>query len=499
MRVAIGAIIQETSHFTPALCTLDQFRASYLRYGAEIPATLSGTRTEIAGFLDAAAAAGVEVVPTVAAHSVSYGPLSWETFAHLRDELIDRLRAAGPLDGILLAMHGAMAAQGEDDPEGAVIGAIRTALGDVPLAVTLDLHAHITARMVTGADILVGYSHYPHDDTYETAQRAASLLFRTVRGEVRPRMVMTKAPMLIAANNQQTSYGPFARIMERARALEQDSTALSVSCFAVQAWLDLPDMGFAAVVVADGDAGAAAAVQAAADLARLAWSLREEFQVEIVPPRDAIARALATPGGPVVLCDTADAPGGGATGDGTAMLEALLAADLKETSLVQVVDPEAVEQCLAAGLGAQVSLRVGNGIDRSRGEPVPVAGTVRVLHDGRFVYKGGLLGGVSGNMGRSALVQVGSVQLLLTSSSTYEWGDEQFSAVGLDPARAKIVVVKNPMNFKFTFGSTMKGWMVLDTPGPVTANLRSLPYRHLTRPVYPLDAVPEPAVRLVVG
>jgi microcystin degradation protein MlrC len=486
MRIAIGAIIQESNSFVPARCTLPMFQADYLLYGEGILSGLHGTRTEVAGILAACEECGATPVPLVAGHSCSYGPLTDECYGHLRSELLNRLQAALPVDGIVVAMHGAMLADSEPDPEGDLITAMRGIAGEIPIGVTLDLHAHVTPRMVEGATVLVGYSTYPHEDAFETGQHACRLITETVCGRIRPTMVMAKAPMIVPANQGGThGEGPFARIMREAKAMEKGGQSLSTSCFLVQPWLDVPGLGFTGLVITDGDAEAAR--QRARILARRGWDLRHEFQPELVSPAEAIQRGLETEGGPVLLVDTADCQGGGATGDSIATLQALLAAKVRERSFAMVADPEAVKAAQQVGIGGEISTKLGNRVDRSRGEPLPVRGKVRVLSDGSFRYSGGLLGGVWATMGPSAVLTVGPIEVLVHSNPTYEFADEQYRSVGLDPRTAKFVTVKNPMNYQLTYQPIAKAAYILDTPGPTTPNLRSLAFTRLTRPCFPMD------------
>ena len=486
MRIAIGAIIQESNSFVPARCTLSMFEADYLLCGDAILTGLQGTRTEVAGIVATCREWGVTPVPLMAGHSCSYGPLTDECYGHLRSELLSRLQAALPVDGIVMAMHGAMLADSEPDPEGDLITAMRRIAGEVPIGVTLDLHAHVTPRMVEGATVLLGYSTYPHDDAFETGQHACRLIVETVGGRIRPTMAMAKAPMIVPANRGGThGEGPFARIMREAKAMEESGQALSASCFLVQPWLDIPGLGFTGLVITDGDLDSARGQ--ARSLARRGWELRYEFQPELVTPTEAIRRGLEIGGGPVLLVDTADCQGGGATGDSIATLQALLAAHVGERSFAMVVDPEAVQSAQQAGIGGEISTMLGNRVDRSRGEPLSIRGKVRVLSDGKFQYSGGLLGGVWATMGPSAVLAIGPIEVLAHSNPTYEYADEQYRSVGLDPRTAKFVTVKNPMNYQLTYQSLAKAAYILATPGPTTPNLRSLHFTRLTRPCFPMD------------
>ena len=482
-RIAVGGISLESNDFVPFHGELDDFTgAGFLLEGAAIE-SLRGTDTELAGALDVID----DAVPLLAARGVSSGRVSAAAYARLREGLLDALAAVLPVDGVFLFHHGSMEAVGEDDPEGDIAEAVRELVGpDVPVAMTCDLHGNVTRRMVERLDILVGYRHYPHDDARETGRRAARLLLRAAVGEIRPVIGHAKLPLILTAFNSTTlTDTPYARLLAEAARLDDEPGLLSASAFLVGSYIDAPDMGCSTVVVADGDE--ARAVGEARRLAQRFWDDRRLYEVETVPVAEAIRRGRALEGGPVLLLDTADTTGGGAAGDGIGVVRGLLEAGVEEPCLAQVVDPGAAETCHAAGEGAEVELMVGHWRDPRWGRPLPLRGTVRRLLDGRFRYAGGILGGVEVSMGPSAVLQVGPVSLLVMSQPTYDWGDDQYLAAGLDPARAKFVGVKNMMNFRFGYGEMMKGFFVLDLPGPTPPDMRLLPFTRIARPVFPLD------------
>ena len=485
-RIAVGSIFQESNHFAAARTDLGLFRNSYLLEGDELE-QLRDTDTEVAGMLAVCARAGAQVVPLLAARSVSGGPLTDGCYRSLRDRLIGRLRDAGPVDGVLLAMHGAMAAESEDDPEGEILAAVREVVGpDRPVVMTLDLHAHVTPRMVELATGLVAFAHYPHDDARTTGERGAELLLGAVRGAVRPVMALAKARMIVTGLNCATfDDGPMARMERRARDLERQPGVLSVSVLPVQPFLDVPDMGCGGLVVADGDV--ALAERLARSFADEFWAHRQALSAEILPVADAIRRGRAIEGGPVLLVDAADCAGGGAAGDSVALLRALLALGVEEPTLLTVVDPTAAAACSAAGSGASIALELGHRVDPAWGQPLPVEGTVEKLADGRFRYSGGPYGGTWGSMGPTAVLAIGATRVLVTSRPTYDWADEQFRSVGLDAREAKFVGVKNPMNYRFAYRGVARAALIVDTPGPTPPHVRGLSYRRMQRPFFPHD------------
>ena len=345
--------------------------------------------------------------------------------------------------------------------------------------------------MVHGADALLAWETYPHRDAVSTGERAARLLADTVARGCRPTMALAKVPVVTGAINGSTEgAGPFADLMRRAKALEADAGVLSTSMFLVHPYLDLPDMGSGALVITDGDPERAALL--ATGLTEEYWRRRAELEPEVHTPERAVAAGLQVEG-TVLLVETADCCGGGAAGDSAASLKALLAAALPGPALVPVVDPAASRACHDAGTGNGVTVTVGHRLDPQWGEPVTVTGRVLHLSAGRFRYRGGIWDGVQGDMGPSAVLEVpsrggaGVVRILLATHATYDWADEQFRSVDLDPAAAKFIVAKNPMNYHLAYSPIASATYILDTPGPTPATVRNVPFRNLQRPWFPAD------------
>jgi microcystin degradation protein MlrC len=500
VRIALGQFMEESNTFVRQRADLEHFRATQLLYGDEIVPRLRGTRAEIGGFLDVLGPAGVELVPTVAANAVSSGPVTRATFEHVRDALLERLAAAGPVDGVLLALHGAMVLEDAPDGEGEFLAAVRKAVGPaVPIVATLDLHATITPRMVQEADALVGYDTYPHIDLYETGAKAAALLLRAVRGEVCPVTLFARSPMLVPAEGQGTDDQPMAGLMAEAKRLQARPGVLAVSLFPVQPWLDIPDTGFCVMAVADGARRAAEIEPMVRQLAWQAWERRRSFAADLLPVDDAIRRALASDGGPFVLSESADSTGSGSPGDSAHVLERLLALGVTERCLVTVVDAPAVARAIAAGVGADVATTVGGTLDPRYNRPVAVDGRVRILSDGRFISSDKKSAGVEFHMGRAAVIEVGRIAVLATERPAFTFDPALYRSVGLEPRNAKIVVVKSPLQFRDGYAAVARACWVVDTPGPSTARVERLDWRHRSKPLYPFDDDFEPEIRAVVG
>lgn len=501
MRVAIAELKQETNTFVPRPTTLADFAAWHHWHDDEVIVGSRGTNCEIAGFLDVLEPAGIDVVPIIATFSISGGKVTDETFHALLDELLSGLRQHGPFNGVLLALHGAMVSNSDDDPDGAIIAAVRELIGpETPLVVTMDLHANLTQRCVEQADAIVGFRTSPHIDLRETGQRGARLMLRILNDSVRPAMAMVKLPMVVPASTHMHHLpGPFQRLMQAAEAAE-DGAVLSASVFTLQPWLDIAEMGFATVAVTNSDVELAARV--ASDLAERSWAERHAFmETELVPIAEAIARA-ETIDGPVVLSDLADGTGAGSPGDATAVIAALLEAELSAPALVCVRDPAAAQEAIAAGVGAAVEIGVGGKIDTVYNKPVLVRGEVMFAGPARFRFSGGGYTGVEMDMGDCAVVQAGQVSLLILGNSVMTVDPAMYRAVGLEPSEAGIVVVKSHIQFRAGYADIARAIILLDSPGMSSDHLESLPFARIERPMFPFDRdvtfVPRPVSRQAV-
>jgi microcystin degradation protein MlrC len=491
VRIAIGSLIQEGNSFAPESTTLETFAAYYLWRGEEMLTGYGEARVEVPGFLDVLRAAGATPVPLLAGSAGSGGPLTRGTFETLLMDLATRLRAALPLDGVLLALHGAMLVEGEPDPESAILYLVRTIVGpEAPIGVSLDLHAHVTPRMVEIATFIIGYQEYPHRDMYETGQRTARLLLQTLRGERHPVMALAKRPLLLTPVRAYTAEGPLKAVADHARALEDAGHVLHASLFPVQPWLDVPDLGFAALVVADGDQEAARTV--AEELAGRVWAIRASFEPGAVELEEAIRIGLAAPDGLTVVADAGDAPTSGSSADSTAVLRALLAADADRAarrSYLTLCGPDAARVAASAGVGQDVHLRVGRTRWTEDDVPLSIAGRVRTLSDGVFTMTGAGAQGLEMHMGLTAVLALGSIRLAIRSLPAMEWDPGIYTSVGLDPREAALVFVKSPAHFRLSFGPLAARILVADTPGAARINMRRIPFKHVTRPLYPLDTI----------
>lgn len=485
MRVAIAGISQETNSFSRVRCDLDFFRnGMYFADRGEI-LKLAGSLTEVGGYLQAAEEDGAEVVPTFAAGCFSSGPVTEEAMDYMLGRIASGLREAGRVDAVLLAMHGGMISEAHDDATGYVIEVVRKTVGPgVPIGVALDLHANPYPSWLERSDVIISFHTFPHTerDLHQTAYDAGKLILRQLRGEIKPTQALVRAPMLAKPEGESTmGNGPFADMQRKVREMiQRDPRLLAISLMPVQPWLNVPDLGFKALAITDN--APALALDVATRLADEAWERRHEFDAKFYTPAAALQRALAVPGGPVVLSDPADGVGAGSAGDGTHVLRAMLAANLPAPTLVTCIDPEAVEQAIAAGFNSTVTLSVGGKRDPVYNTPVQVTGRVKTITDASYrAY------GMPVKMGPCVVLEIGAVNLVLISNTVHVVNPWVYRAVGLEPTHAKIVLVKSPAQFREQFESLAAEIIMVDAPGVSSPNYQSLPYTKLTRPLYPWD------------
>jgi len=484
MRVPIASMMQESNTFSPVMTRYEDFNPVF---GPAALERHQGRLTEMGGFLAVLEAAGKSAAPICAAWSITANRLVRRDFERLADEFASHLAAIPDPEGLLLSMHGAQTAEGEDDVEGHILKRARAVLGpDLPIVMTLDLHANITRTMVENATAICGYHTYPHVDMFEIGQKAARILLRTLEGKSRPTMAWRKLPLIVNAENQQTAHGPAQRLFAHAEELERTGAAEAVSIFPVQPWMDIEEMGSAVVVVTNGDS--AAADEHARTIAQQFWDTRREFEVELTPVKEAIRLALEMEGGPVVLAESSDSTGSGSPGDSTGVLKDLLKAPLTGPAAIFLVDPDAVRILAAAGPGATTTLSMGGKYDTVNSAPVFVTGRVRMVSDGRWTPRvRGYNPGIETCMGTSVVFESGMVRILIAERSTMTVDPELFRSHGLDPCYMKIVVVKSPNGFRAGYEPIAKRIFVVDTPGVSSANFAAMPFHRVKRPIYPLD------------
>ncbi len=483
-RVGIGGIWHETNTFSTEITGRAAFEAYQLAAGADLVARYEGTGTELGGMIAGAHAHDFVLAPCLFAAAVPSGVIGRRTLTDLVDELVQRLREAMPLDGMLLVLHGAAVAEGIGDADGWILARVREVLPEsLPLVATFDCHANLSQAMVEHADMLIGYDTYPHVDMAARGREAADALAAMLESRARPAHAFHKLPLLTAPQMQATDQAPMNAIMAALHRLEDEGTILNGSIAMGFPYADIADLGASVLTYAPDQS---TADRAADRLANMIWEARDRFRPDLMPVDEAITLAMAADETPVVLAEAADNVGGGSAGDGTAVLDALLRAGARDAVIV-IADPEAVLRAEAAGVGGAFDGLVGGKVDRLHGDPVRIEGRVTLLTDGRYRHTGSYMTGYETSMGRTAVVQAGGVTILLTSLRTMPFDAGQLTSVGIDPAKQRIIVAKSAIAWRAAYGDVAKRAITVDTPGIATSNLARLPYRKRPRPLHPLD------------
>ncbi|MBM3220264.1 MAG: M81 family metallopeptidase [Candidatus Rokubacteria bacterium] len=486
MRVFVAMLSHETNTFSTLATDRRQFETRELRYGGEVLEVYRGTATCLGGMIDGAAARGLTLLPSLAAAASPAGRVSRAFYEDAKARICGDLRAAGRLDGILLDLHGAMVAESADDGEGDLLRAVREFVGpDVPIGVTLDFHANVTAEMVRHATLLHGYKTYPHIDMAERGREAATRVADVLARKIRPAVAFRQPPLLPPIASQLTARGPMRRLYDLADAMERDPRVLTVSVFAGFPLADIHDAGLSIYVATNDDAPLAAKL--ADELESVAWEHRREFVHHATPVREAVAEALALDVRPVVLADIADNTGGGAAGDGTEILRELLRVQAPSATVACLWDPEAAAACTRAGVGATLTLDVGGKVDDRHGAPVRMQGRVAALSDGAFVHKGPMLRGLPGRLGPTAVLQTGGVKVILISHRWQTLDPEMIRLVGIEPSAERILVVKSSIHYRAAFEPLAARIIEVDAPGLSSSSLDRFSFTRVRRPIFPLD------------
>ncbi len=491
MKIAVGMMWQESASFSQLATGRRAFEALAWRAGPAVVANVPAG-SELRGLLDVCAdREDIELVGTRAGSAWPSGPVEREVYEELRDGIVAGVRAAMPVDGVFIVLHGSMVADGCDDPEGELLERVRAVVGpEVPVAATLDLHGNITERMAANASALVGYHANPHTDMRQTGARAARLLLRAMDGEVRPTLAWRKLPTIAPGNSQTTLLpGDYQDLYAFCAEQEERPGVLGCSNFAVHPFIDVPELGWSQVVVTDDDPGLADEI--CDTLAEKAWAMRgtgDEPSALSISHADLLGEVRDDRAGPLVVSDIGDSVGAGAAGDSPELLRVFLEGGCSDLPIYfAITDPVAVERLYECAMGDQVTLPVGACISTKFYTPVEVTGTLLGKHEGRVRMTAGVSEGTVFDRGRTAVLGVGELRLVLSELPSAQFDGQIFASVGLDPRAARAIVVKSMFHHVAGFGGVAAHFVWVNTPGPVHADVRSLPYTKISRPVFPLD------------
>lgn len=485
-RIAIGGLHHETNSFAPQPATYERFVEADgwppLSRGEEIFEHTAGANLAVAGFVEAARAGGHELVPLLWANACPSGPVTRDAFERLAQEMVVRLRAALPVDGLFLDLHGAMVTEHLEDGEGELLRRIRDCAPELPIVCALDLHANVSEAMVRHADALLAYRTYPHVDLAETGARCLPLLEERLRGG-RLCAFHRKGRYLIPLPWQCTGIDPARALYALLAELEKRERVFLSLCLGFPA-ADTPCCG-PSVLAYGRDPQAVA--RAGEELARALAEAEPHFAGRLWSPGEAVVYALTrwSRQGPVVLADTQDNPGGGGTSDTTGLLLELVRHRAEGAALALLCDAEAARAAHAAGEGAVLRGMPLGGRHGPRGvEPVIADWRVERLGDGRFVATGPMYAGNRCDIGPSALLRPEAAPgvAVLVSSRRLQAADRAiFRHLGLAPESCRLLVLKSSVHFRADFEPIASEILVVEAPGFVTVDPRNLPFTRLPR------------------
>jgi len=478
---------QESNRYAKGVSGLKEYTEREYLFGEELlRQTFMGTRSELGGFFDVLdPQQSCRLVPVLGLNA-SPGPVTAQSiWQQVTDTLLQAIEAHAPVDGVLLALHGAMVTEELEDGEGALLQAIRQKVGSkVPIMTTLDLHANMTERMVENATAFFPCDYYPHTDFYEAGVRAARCMWRTVCGEIKPVMKWNKLDLIFPY--VPTAGEHFAPLLQKAQAWRDNGTLLDATiCHGFFAG-DIYEQGAAVLTVsnADGEKAQHLADELAADV----WSARKLLDRDFYTPQEAIAQALRAQQWPAVLADVADNPGSGATTDSVVLLRHLLDAGVEDAALAVLYDPQVVEQARQAGEGAVIETELGGKLaPEITGGPLHCTALVEKLTDGCYRNRDTMNQGVAMCLGNCALLKIGGVQVIVCSRHTQPYDLEVYRHCGIQPETRKLLVVKSAAHFRASFATVAKAIYDVETPALGPMRPQMLPLSHSRRPIYPLD------------
>ena len=480
--------MHESNSFNPAKTTLTDYGIAEPSPANDVLARWEKSSTEVSGYLQGAKDAGFTVYPTLLANATPKGPLTDECYNTIFNRLLEKLKAAPKLDGLLLALHGAMVVESYPHGDEETLRRLRKHFGpNFPIIVTHDYHANVSPEIVKLSTVLITYKQNPHLDTKERGIQAARLMGRILRGEVKPVQAVAHPPMLFNIIFQNTYAEPYKLVTDETVRLERENPKiLAASAPGGYQYADVPYVGPAVIVTTDNDP--ALAQREAQRLADQLWSLRDRIKLRIPDAAQAVRNAMKATKFPVALFDTGDNIGGGSAGDSTFLLDELI--EQKATGWAMVIaDKDAVQTAVKAGIGGSFDMAVGGKTDTMHGKPVRVRGRVKSLHDGNYIETAVRHGGGRyHSLGLAAVIEVeGSTRdlpnlLLLTTSRTSPNSLHQLISVGIYPERMKILVAKGTIAPRAAYEPVAAEIVTVDTPGATAVNPARFTFKRVRDP-----------------
>ena len=486
-RFVVAMMMHETNTFSPLGTPIESFSRAGAFSGDVAIAEAEGTNTPLGGFIDIVKGAGAEFVVPMAANAYPSGLVDNAAFELMSSAIVEAVKSG--CDGVMLALHGAMVTQTFDDGEGELLARIRAVAPDVPIAVALDFHAQMTEAMVVGATVITGYRTYPHIDMAETSRRASRTLLRAIAGEIAPKMVWGRVPIMSSTLVHTPAREPMRSLMALSTEAEESGRVLNASVFGGFPQADIAHLGLSSVIVCDGQTAEGQII-----LHRIldqAWREREGFLFHPEPLGVQVARAKSLVGGPVIMADHGDNTASGGTQDVMSVIEEAIRQGLNDVCAGPICDPASVEVMISAGVGAQVELQLGGKVDMPalglKGAPLSIKGKVKCITDGEFVVTGPMATGSRVRMGRTAVLDTGAIQIIVSEGRSEPYDLGVFTHCGIDPRQKAFVIIKSRQHFRAGFEPIARHIVMCDGDGCTASDLSLLKYENILRPLYPFD------------
>ena len=488
MRLVVAAMLHETNTFSPIPTDVARFGHRNMLAGAEARRYFKGTNTAISAFLDLAEEAKADISLPIAASALPSGRVAADAYKRITDAICEAIDKG--CDAAFLDLHGAMVTETEEDGEGALLARIRKLHPSLPIAVALDPHCNCTQAMVDNATALVGYATYPHLDMYDTGRRAGRIVLDAMAGKTRPVMTWRQLPLLSQTLRQGTDDEPMKSLNALARAKER-AGLISASILFGFPLADIRDAGTSVVTIANGDR--TKAEEAAEEIARAAWAVREDFVYKGRPLAEAVEEAKGLDDGPIVLLDHSDNAASGATQDVMTVIAEVMRQGLEDVAVAAVWDPEAVKEMIKAGPGATVTIRLGGKTDMPsinlKGKPLTVTGKVKTLSDGEFILRGPMATGTRAQLGPAAVLDTGKMEIVVVSYHHEPFDLGVFTSLGIQPETKRYLLLKSRIHYRAGFAKLAKHTFRLDGQGVTTSDNSLLDFKKIRRPIYPLDRI----------
>lgn len=485
-RIGLAFFYHESHSFSPLLTDQSAFESEALLTGDALLKHYRGTSTEVGGFIDALEELNYTPVSLIAAAAVPAGEVTDEAFDKIVHLAQEQFELAGELDGMLIALHGAMVTPSHRDPETDFVKIIQSTYGlEIPLAVTLDLHANVTADLIDTGVACFGFQTYPHVDMFEQGVRAARFLVSRIENPEPPTQAFVKIPALLPSINMRTAAGPMHELITKAQSFEQEEGIIAVSVFGGFPYADIPGAGASVVVLAHNrDRATAIAEELAQDL----WDTKELFVEELPGVSESILRALNPElRHPVVLADIADNPLSGGSADTTALLEEVVRRDLHDVFFGALCDRELVEQAQRNGIGSTFECEFGGKLSPEFGGPVPLTCEVLAVSNGIFINDGPMNAGLEVDVDGAVLVRHRGIDLFVTGRPITANDPNLFRHLGVDIHRYRILVLKVKNHFRAAFEPLVGDIISVDAPGVATNDFRNLAYTQIPTDIWPLN------------